>query len=135
MPDSTSLDGSLLQNADGFTQSGDEWDVIQVNSRSFSMAARLLPKEMRADVVKLYAWCRWCDNAVDDAPSQAVARHRLQMLMQDVKAIDETRFFPHTMIVEDHLRKGSKTTVTIQSIEFGVALADEIFSNRWLHRK
>ena len=87
MPDSTSLDGTFLQNDDGFTQSGDEWDVIQVNSRSFSMAARLLPKEMRTDVAKLYAWCRWCDNAVDDAPSQAVARHRLQMLMQDVKAI------------------------------------------------
>lgn len=87
MPDSTSLDGTFLQNDDGFTQSGDEWDVIQVNSRSFSMATRLLPKEMRTDVAKLYAWCRWCDNAVDDAPSQAVACHRLQMLMQDVKAI------------------------------------------------
>ena len=51
------------------------------------MAARLLPKRIRADATKLYAWCRWCDNAVDDAPSPEIANRRLQMLMEDVDAI------------------------------------------------
>ena len=43
--------------------------VIEQHSRSFSLAAKLLPKEIRSDVVKLYAWCRWCDDAVDEATS------------------------------------------------------------------
>ena len=47
--------------------------VIEQHSRSFSLAAKLLPKEIRSDVVKLYAWCRWCDDAVDEATSRGEA--------------------------------------------------------------
>ena len=38
------------------------------HSRSFSLAARLLPRNGRDDVAVLYAWCRACDDAVDLAP-------------------------------------------------------------------
>ena len=62
-------------------------DVIQHHSRSFSMAARLLPQKIRADVEKLYAWCRWCDDAVDEAASPSEAKERLQLLQQDVLRI------------------------------------------------
>lgn len=34
-------------------------------SRSFAMAARLLPPQVRDDVTLLYAWCRHCDDAID----------------------------------------------------------------------
>lgn len=55
--------------------------------------------------------------------------------MSDVGKLDEKRYFPKKMVVEDHLRKGSKTTLVIEELEFGIALEDEIFSKRWLSRK
>ena len=61
--------------------------VIQKHSRSFTLASRFLPKAIREDVVKLYAWCRWCDDAVDAAPNKHVAARRLAMLQQDVQRI------------------------------------------------
>lgn len=64
-----------------------ESDVIRHHSQSFSLAASLLPRNVRADVKKLYAWCRWCDNAVDDAPSRALAEQRLLRLCVDVDRI------------------------------------------------
>jgi phytoene synthase len=50
-------------------------DSIRRHSRSFSFASRLLPAAKRADVERLYAWCRWCDDGVDAAatPQEAVA--------------------------------------------------------------
>ena len=62
-------------------------DVIRHYSQSFSLAAHLLPKNVRADVKKLYAWCRWCDNAVDAAPSRELADQRLLRLRVDVDLI------------------------------------------------
>lgn len=55
--------------------------------------------------------------------------------MSEIKLLDGERYFPRKMVVEDHLRKGSKTTVVIEELEFGIELADEIFSKRWLSRK
>ena len=68
-----------LPSADG--------DVIQHHSRSFSLAARLLPRTIRSDVERLYAWCRWCDDAVDEASSHKEASERLELLRQDVHRI------------------------------------------------
>jgi len=61
--------------------------VIEHHSRSFSLAAKLLPKEIRSDVVKLYAWCRWCDDAVDEATSRGEALERVDLLTADVERI------------------------------------------------
>ncbi|CTQ49457.1 phytoene/squalene synthase family protein [Jannaschia donghaensis] len=38
---------------------------IAHGSRSFALAARLLPPGIRDDAVLLYAWCRHCDDAID----------------------------------------------------------------------
>ncbi|MEQ8667914.1 MAG: phytoene/squalene synthase family protein [Pirellulales bacterium] len=65
----------------------DHYTVLNQSSRSFSMAARLLPKNTREDVARLYAWCRWCDDAVDEAGSFSEARDRLQELKTDVRRI------------------------------------------------
>lgn len=61
--------------------------VIRQHSRSFSLAAAMLPSHIRADVEKLYAWCRWCDDAVDEAPSLEEAKTRLEKLRLDVDRI------------------------------------------------
>ncbi len=42
--------------------------TIREHSKSFSMASRLLPQPARDEAVVLYAWCRYADDAVDEAP-------------------------------------------------------------------
>lgn len=39
--------------------------AIAAGSKSFAAASRLLPREVRDDVVRLYAWCRHCDDVID----------------------------------------------------------------------
>jgi phytoene synthase len=70
-------------------------EVIKHHSRSFSLAAKLLPASIRADVEKLYAWCRWCDDAVDEAPSKEEAKKRIEILSSDVKRISEGKLPLH----------------------------------------
>ena len=47
------------------------------HSRSFRFAAMLLPRVERARVARVYAWCRYTDNLVDDDVSTAIAERRL----------------------------------------------------------
>ncbi len=70
-------------------------DTIKTHSRSFYWASRLLPRNLRQDAEKLYAWCRWCDDAVDKAPSRDVARRRVRELRQEVERMDAGRE-PHS---------------------------------------
>jgi 15-cis-phytoene synthase len=39
--------------------------TIAAGSQSFAAAARLLPRAMRDDAVRLYAWCRHADDVID----------------------------------------------------------------------
>lgn len=48
------------------------------------MASRLLPGKIQRDVVSLYAWCRSCDDAVDQAMNMKVATNKLADLREDV---------------------------------------------------
>lgn len=62
-------------------------ESIRRHSRSFSLASRLLPVSIRADVEKLYAWCRWCDDGVDHAASPAEAASIVDSAVDDVRLI------------------------------------------------
>ncbi len=62
-------------------------ESIRKHSRSFSFASRLLPADRRADVEKLYAWCRWCDDGVDMAPSPEKAATFVQQACDDLNRI------------------------------------------------
>lgn len=48
--------------------------AIEQHSKSFALAARLLPADVRDDAVVLYAFCRRADDAVDLAPPSSHAR-------------------------------------------------------------
>lgn len=43
-------------------------ETIREHSKSFALASRLLPQPARDEAVVLYAWCRYADDAVDEAP-------------------------------------------------------------------
>lgn len=53
---------------------------MAVGSLSFSLAARLLGQREQADIMMLYAWCRYCDDAIDRVPNTAAAEERLQVI-------------------------------------------------------
>lgn len=44
------------------------------------------------------------------------------------------RKVPSRMVIRDQVKKGSTTTLELTDIQFGVALEEEIFSQRWLER-
>jgi 15-cis-phytoene synthase len=52
--------------------------LLAQHSKSFALAARLLPATERAEVAALYAWCRRADDAIDvpgaEAPASALLR-------------------------------------------------------------
>ncbi|MFM8415394.1 MAG: phytoene/squalene synthase family protein [Planctomycetota bacterium] len=62
-------------------------ESIRRHSRSFSFASRLLPAAKRADVERLYAWCRWCDDGVDAAASPREAVAFVDRATEDVRRI------------------------------------------------
>ena len=62
-------------------------ESIRRHSRSFSFASRLLPADKRADVERLYAWCRWCDDGVDAAVSPHEAHEFVDRATHDVHRI------------------------------------------------
>lgn len=62
-------------------------ESIRRHSRSFSFASRLLPAGKRADVERLYAWCRWCDDGVDTAASPQQALEFVERATEDVGRI------------------------------------------------
>lgn len=62
-------------------------ESIRRHSRSFSFASRLLPAAKRSDVERLYAWCRWCDDGVDAAPSHTAAAEFVDRAAHDLRLI------------------------------------------------
>ncbi len=60
--------------------------VLAAHSRSFALAARLLPAGVCDEVAVLYAWCRRADDALDLAPAIERAE-RLQRLRAELAAI------------------------------------------------
>jgi 15-cis-phytoene synthase len=44
--------------------------ILAGRSLSFRLASRLLPRDVRDDAAVVYAWCRRCDDAVDERPPE-----------------------------------------------------------------
>ncbi len=81
---------------ENFMQPPDPCSVIQKHSRSFSLAARFLPSDVRRNAEILYAWCRWCDDAVDASPDRETAKRQLDMLREDVVRVYQGDAVEHT---------------------------------------
>ena len=62
-------------------------------SKSFDLASRLFPPDVRRSALMLYAWCRHCDDVIDGqisgfrspTPASDSARSRLQRLKEDTR--------------------------------------------------
>ena len=61
-------------------------ESIEKHSKSFAMAAKLLPPEVRHDAVVLYAYCRRADDMIDLCPP-AQQPQRLAQLRCELDAI------------------------------------------------
>jgi len=70
-------------------------EIIRQGSKSFAAAARLFDADTRADVYKLYAWCRYCDDLIDgqelgfgrEQISQADSDARLALLRRETERV------------------------------------------------
>lgn len=66
---------------------------IKVGSKSFDAAARLLPADVRRGAMMLYAWCRHCDDTIDNqtagwantAQAQSDGGARLEVLREQTR--------------------------------------------------
>jgi len=65
----------------------DERAIIRRHSKSFALAARLLSPVVRGRAERLYAWCRYADDAIDLAPTPLAAVIALAELRADLDAI------------------------------------------------
>lgn len=94
-------------SSDFYSVPAAEKSVIENHSRSFSLAAKLLPRPMQRDVQRLYAWCRWCDDAVDEASTQEEAQRQIDLLRKDVGLIfrNEVPQHPASLWLAEVVRK------------------------------
>ena len=65
----------------------DEREIIRRHSKSFALAARLLSPVVRRRAERLYAWCRYADDAIDLAPTPRAAEVALADLRGELDAI------------------------------------------------
>ncbi len=63
-----------------------EQAIIRQHSRSFALAARLLSPVVRRHAERLYAWCRYADDAIDHAPTPLAAAVALADLRAELDA-------------------------------------------------
>lgn len=60
--------------------------IIKRNSASFYTALRNLPKQKFLEVSSIYAFCRICDDIVDESKSKAEAKAKLDRLEEQLKS-------------------------------------------------
>jgi len=61
-------------------------DRIRIGSKSFSLAARFFGPEGRDAAFLLYAWCRHCDDQIDDTINLRLQESRVQKLREGTRA-------------------------------------------------
>jgi phytoene synthase len=73
-------------------------------ARTFYFASHTLPRRVQQDAYAIYAFCRWADNGVDDAPTPAEATRRvaharavLDLALSDRPAPAGLLAFRHTL--------------------------------------
>jgi phytoene synthase len=84
-------------------------NLLSQHSKTFHLASRFLPKEMRADASLCYSFCRVVDDIADESPSHEQARLDLdlvkQMLLRKTKPVG---------IVADFLELSVRTEMGVE---------------------
>lgn len=62
------------------------YETIRRHSKSFSLASRLLPRDVRDRAVAVYAWCRRADDAIDLARDGG-SREALRLLRAELEEV------------------------------------------------
>ncbi len=65
--------------------------AIRKGSKSFAAAARLFDRETRESATLLYAWCRYCDDVIDDQVLGSAERGAPSAIASDAGATPEAR--------------------------------------------
>jgi len=78
--------------------------MIQVGSKSFSLAAKTFGRENRDGAFLLYGWCRYCDDEIDRASleentSPKLLEDRLQHLKEQTKAAYTDEKLAHPVFI------------------------------------
>ncbi|GAA5991174.1 hypothetical protein JCM10908_006571 [Rhodotorula pacifica] len=55
-------------------------DILSAHSKSFSTASMVFDGRLRLDLLALYAWCRVCDDLIDDASSVSTAEANIDLI-------------------------------------------------------
>ena len=88
--------------------------MIREGSKSFAGAARLLPERVRYSVYMLYAWCRYCDDQIDQqhlghgTPCPQASQETLETLRLRTEralsgeSVDDPEFAALRRVVERH---------------------------------
>jgi phytoene synthase len=63
--------------------------MIRVGSKSFSLASRLFDREKRSGAVRVYGWCRYSDDRIDECRSKEEVEVRLQELQRHTRHLYE----------------------------------------------
>lgn len=61
--------------------------IVKHEARNFYYGFRLLPRKRRQGIYAVYAFCRICDDAVDDSTPMEVKKSRLQAYRKELNAI------------------------------------------------
>lgn len=91
-------------------------ETMQVGSKSFAAASKLFDATTRRSVLMLYAWCRHCDDVIDDQilgfnqaqPSQTTPQQRLVTLQEQTAAafagqtIQQPAFAALQQVIKQH---------------------------------
>lgn len=54
--------------------------------------------------------------------------------MHDIQVFPDGRAYPMRMEIVDNLQTGTKTTILMENLVFGVKVPEEVFTTRWLER-
>ncbi|BGP17727.1 hypothetical protein JCM10213_005308 [Rhodosporidiobolus nylandii] len=55
-------------------------DILSIHSKSFSTASMVFDGRLRLDLLSLYAWCRVCDDLIDNASTVAEAEGNISLI-------------------------------------------------------
>ncbi len=118
---------------DALAQQGRE--SIEVGSKSFALASKVLPPRIRDDASMLYAWCRYCDDVIDGQEmghgqiadyreGQAERLEQLQALTAQALSTPLTpaKAGAHAMVTDDSVDPDLRRDERVEGIFEGLAV-------------